>query len=158
MRAHYKTAEGLDVMYHYGEIPNAVCIIPVNKDGKIGFVKQYRVLFDEFTWELPAGGLEDGQSPLEMAQLELQQEMRVGSKDLVEIGGVQTANARLTELMYVFIASELTDEAQEADENEEFERVWLDLKEVRRMVLAGEIVDGITLYALYLYELHMKTL
>jgi 8-oxo-dGTP pyrophosphatase MutT (NUDIX family) len=115
------------------------------------------VLFDVFTWELPSGGVEVGHAPLEMAQIELQQEMRVGAKKMVEIGRVQTANARLTELQYVFIGSELTDEAQDADANEEFERVWLDLKEVRRMVLAGEIVDGITLYALYLYELQLKT-
>ena len=59
-----------EIVEHKG----AVCVVPIKSDGKIIFVRQFRKPAEAALLELPAGGLETGEEPLECAQRELMEE------------------------------------------------------------------------------------
>jgi ADP-ribose pyrophosphatase len=53
-----------------------VVLIPVEGDGRVVLVRQYRAPIDRETWELPAGGINDGEMPEAAARRECEEETR----------------------------------------------------------------------------------
>src|SRR3712207_4165057 len=52
----------------------AIAVLPMDKDGSIYLVGQYRYTLNAYSWEIPEGGSPEGEDPLETAQRELLEE------------------------------------------------------------------------------------
>jgi len=138
----------LDIVEHSG----AVTILPVDDEGFIWFVKQYRHPAGCEILELPAGTLEAGEDPLVCAHREIQEEIGMGSRDLKKIGEFFLAPGYSTEYMYIFLAKDLYSSSLPQDEDEILEPVRLPLDEVKAKITNGKIQDAKTIASLFLAQ------
>ena len=138
---------GVNADYYYFDISDAVTIIAVDEFGKLLIVNQYRPLFEQIVSEFPAGGIKNGQTPEEAADLELREEANVRAENYEYMGKFQSSNARTNEWMHVFVAHELSESSAPKDETEEFEHERWSVEDLESKIADGEFVDGICLAA-----------
>ena len=124
--------------------PGAVCVIPVTDDGDVIFVNQFRYAFNKVTLEVPAGKLEKGEDPLEAAMRELSEETGIEANRIIPMGALYTTPALMDEIIYMYIATELTQGEQHLDEDEFVNAVKIPLSKAVDMVMSGEIRDSKT--------------
>ncbi len=135
-----------DVVEHHG----GVTLLPIDAEGKILFVSQYRHPIGRVLLELPAGTLDDGEDPEVCAQRELQEETGYRAGNIERLGGFYSAPGYCTEYLPVYLCTELVESRLQGDEDS-IEVVRIPLEEALRMVAAGEIEDAKSLAALLLY-------
>jgi ADP-ribose pyrophosphatase len=132
----------------------SVVLIPVDGEGRVILVGQYRAPLDRSTWELPAGGVEPGESAEEAAARECEEEIRLVPDRLERLGAWFPVPGYCDEEMIFFRASALhapaPDSARKPDEDEDIEVRTLAIAEARAMVRRGEIIDLKTAFALTL--------
>jgi len=132
----------------------AVVIVPVDADGRLLLVRQYRHAVGAWLLELPAGGMDaEDASPEAAAQRELREE--TGHRgDLQRIGGLFLAPGYSQEYQHIFVATGLVEDALQPDEDEDLrlERVGLD--DALRMVDGEEIRDAKSIAGLLMYLRH----
>jgi ADP-ribose pyrophosphatase len=85
-----------EVVRHSG----SVAVLAIQDDGKIVLVRQYRYPVDAFVWELPAGRLDDGESPEQAAQRELQEEIGFKAGQLQKMAFFHTTPGFCDESMH----------------------------------------------------------
>jgi ADP-ribose pyrophosphatase len=93
----------LDIIEHVG----AVTIVPIDADGRILFVSQYRHATGNELLELPAGTLDEGESPENCALREIREETGYAAGNLTKLGEFYLAPGYSTEYMFVYLATEL---------------------------------------------------
>lgn len=150
VQAHVRVPDGRQHAYDLVRHNGAVVILPVDSEGRIWFVRQYRVGAEQILMELPAGLLEEGETPEGSAAREIQEEIGMAAGKLTFLGAFYMVPGYSTEKMHVFLAGDLRESALEPDEDEDLEPVALAIKEVYQMAQRGEITDGKTLAVLLL--------
>ena len=132
--------------------PGGVSILAMDREGKILFVRQFRYPFGRTLLELPAGKLEPGEDPADSGRRELKEETGCTAGRFVPMGQLIPTCAYDTEVIHLFLATDLTQGEQCLDENEflSVERYGLD--EAMEMILNGEIVDAKTQIGLFKYK------
>lgn len=136
----------LDVVDHR----NSVTILPLDEEGNVWFISQYRHPVGDFLLELPAGVIKAGETPGECANREIQEEIGMKAGRLEELGSFYLVPGYSTEFMYVFLARELSPSPLEGDEDEVIEVKKITLDQVFQMVESGLIKDVKSLGALLL--------
>lgn len=131
------------------EHPGAVAIVAVDDEGMITLVRQRREPARKALVELPAGTLEDGETPLESARRELQEETGLTGGDWRELTAFYTTPGFCRERMHLFLARNLERGEAAPDDDEDVELVRWPAAEVERHL--GEIEDAKTLVGLLLY-------
>ncbi|HZK25422.1 MAG TPA: NUDIX hydrolase [Oscillospiraceae bacterium] len=136
-----------EVVEHSG----AAAILALNKQKEAYFVKQFRKPVEKELWEIPAGKLEPGESPLACAQRELAEEVGLKANDFRLLSAFYTSPGFASEKIYVYLATGLSvqNEAQ-PDEDEILEVFLLPLAEAKQMISHGEIEDAKTIVAVLL--------
>ena len=104
----------LDIIEHVG----AVTILPIDAEGRILFVRQYRHATGKELLELPAGTLNAGEPPEECAFREIREETGFAAGNLIKLGEFFLAPGYSTEYMVVYLANELHPDPLPADEDE----------------------------------------
>ena len=141
-----------DLVNHRG----AVTILPLDADGQVWFVRQWRIGAQQELLELPAGVLEEGEDPAVGAAREVREEIGLAAGKLLEIGQFYMAPGYSTELMHVFLATDLYPDPLRADDDEFLEVIRIPLAQVLEMACNGEITDGKTLSSLLLAQKHIE--
>ncbi len=136
----------LDILHHQG----AVVIVPVDADGHLVMIRQYRHAARRDLLEFPAGGLEPGEDPAACALRELREEIGMGATSIEPLGGFFLAPGYSTEYLHVFRASGLYPAPLSGDEDELIETVTFSSPEALKMAASGEIEDAKTLASLLL--------
>jgi ADP-ribose pyrophosphatase len=124
--------------------PGAVCVIPITDDGEIIFVNQFRYALDRVTLEVPAGKLEKGEDPMEAALRELSEETGVTAERIEPLDALYTSPALIDEIIYMYIATGLSQGEQHLDDDEFVNAVKIPLDEAIDMVMSGKILDAKT--------------
>ncbi|PKB64167.1 MAG: hypothetical protein BZY80_03555 [SAR202 cluster bacterium Io17-Chloro-G2] len=119
----------------------SVCIVPVDPQGDILLVRQYRKPIEDQLLEVPAGGIEPGETPLEAAVRELQEEVGFTSKEIQPLSSFWISPGWCTEFMYSYLATELEPARLPADYDENIAVVPVRLDEVDGLIRSGEIND-----------------
>lgn len=127
-------------------------IVPLFDDGTVTLVKQYRHPAGDYLLEVPAGSLEDGEDPLTGARRELEEEIGVTAAKLEKIAEFYVSPGFLTEKMYVFLATELTETEQQLEEDELIKIERIPLTEAAQMARNGQIQDAKTIIGLLTAE------
>ena len=144
----------LDIVEHVG----AVTIVPIDGDGNIWFVRQYRHAAGAEILELPAGTLEESEDPEICAQRETQEEIGMAPGRLLKLGEFYLAPGYSTEYMHVYLATELSPDPLPGDVDEFLRVESFPAEKVFTMVEAGQIKDAKTLAALLLLQIHLVSL
>lgn len=137
--------------------PGAVCVLPLTEAGRILFVTQYRHPAGRRLLELPAGTLEEGESPEETARRELEEEVGMRPRRLRPLGGFYVAPGYSTEFIHLFEATELEPASRRGDEDEDIEVLELAPAEALARVERGEICDGKSIIALLIWEREQRS-
>jgi ADP-ribose pyrophosphatase len=133
----------------------SVTILPIDDQGKIWFVRQYRHPAGKKLLELPAGCLEEGENPAVCAAREIREEIRMAAGELKKLGEFYLAPGYSNECTHVFLASNLSVDPLEQDTGE---LIWVErhtIEQVWDMVKEGEIIDAKTLAALLIAREHL---
>jgi ADP-ribose diphosphatase len=131
------------------EHPGAVAIVAVDGDGTVTLVRQRREAARKELLELPAGTLEEGESPLESAQRELEEETGLTGGTWRELAAFYTTPGFCRERMHLFAAEGVERGEASPEEDEELELVEWRVDEISERV--GEIEDAKTVAGLLLY-------
>jgi 8-oxo-dGTP pyrophosphatase MutT (NUDIX family) len=138
------------------EHAQSVTVVPVQADGRVLMIRQYRHPTGETILETVAGSMDPGESPEDAAQRELAEEIGFRAGRLTRLGGFYLAPGWATEFMHAFIALDLEPAEAEHDEDERIELLAVSLPDLRRQLQAGEIRDCKSIAALALAEQHLK--
>ena len=126
----------------------SVVMVPVDSEGMVLLVRQYRKSPEKYLLETPAGGLEEGESPKEGAIRELQEEIGFIAGNLQRLPGFWIAPGFCTEYMHAYIATDLRAKALPPDEDENIEVVRVHLDSISELIRSGEIEDAKSIAAL----------
>lgn len=140
-----------ELVFHQG----AVGILAVTKEDRIVLVKQYRKPLDRIILEIPAGKIEKGETdPLLTATRELEEETYYQCDQLELIADFVTSPGFSNERLYLYQGTGLqrVENPLPRDEDEFLEIVELTLSEAKSEILAGNICDAKTMYAILYWE------
>lgn len=140
-----------DVVAHSG----AVVILPLDDEGNLLFVRQYRHPAGRELLELPAGTLDENETPEECARREIREETGMAAGALLRLGGFYLAPGYSTEYMHVFLARRLAPDPLDADADEFLSVERCSLSTVLEKIERGDIQDAKSLAALLLARSHL---
>ena len=143
---------GRDATREIVEHSHAVCIVPIDNEGNVVLVRQYRKPAEDALLEVPAGGVEDGEISEEAVLRELQEEIGYTADHLEHLSSFWVAPGWATEYMHAYLATGLRESRLDGDEDENIEVVRLKFDEAVSMLKTGEINDGKTIAALLLAQ------
>lgn len=127
------------------EHPGGVCVAPLTAEGDLLFVRQFRYPYGEILLELPAGKRDrNGEDPLECGKRELLEETGAIAKQYRSLGCVYPSPGFCNEVIYLYLAEELSFGEAQPDEDEFVEVIRIPLKKAVDMVMNGELTDAKT--------------
>jgi ADP-ribose pyrophosphatase len=138
------------------EHQGSAVVMPVDAKGRVMLVRQYRLPAEDYLWELPAGKVDAGETPLQAAKRELKEETGLRAKKWTRMLRYWASPGFLREEMHLFLAEELTVGAAAPMEDEDLEARWFTVREMKEMVARNEICDGKTVMGLFLYGEHKR--
>ena len=131
------------------EHPGSVVVLPVDREGRVVLVRQFRFPARAPLLELPAGKLEPGEEPLASAKRELAEECGLRGGDWSLLTRFWSSPGFLREEMHLFLAEGVDEGDPDHDEDEEIELVRWPVGEVESRL--GELEDAKTLIGLLRY-------
>lgn len=139
--------DGRESLREIVEHPGGVTVLPLDADGAVWCVRQFRYAYGEMLLELPAGKLEDGEAPLECAKRELSEETGFTADEYISLGALWPSPGYCRETIYLYLARSLHAGRQHLDEGEflNVERHTLD--ELADMAMDGSLRDAKTVAA-----------
>lgn len=135
-----------EVVHHGG----SAVILPVFDDGTIALVKQYRHPAVKYLLELPAGTLNDRERPEVGAARELEEELGLVAGRLEKLCEFFVSPGFLSEKMWLYLATDLTETEQHLEDDEAIEIVRLPIDRALQMITDNEIEDAKTIIGLLL--------
>jgi len=144
--------DGSEGIYNVVQKNDCVFIVPLTAAGEVVMIYCYRHTLGEWCWELPAGSLKDGQSPLQAAQSELWEEVGGAAADWRLLLKVSTMKGLGTERAYIYLATGVLLGQAHPEPAEVITVHTLPVAEALRMARAGEINDAASVMALLLAE------
>ncbi|MFP5354642.1 MAG: NUDIX hydrolase [Gemmatimonadota bacterium] len=118
---------------------------PAGDDPRLLLIRQYRYAAESYLFEIPAGRLDPGESPLDCAVRELREETGCTAERVEPLTSFYTTPGFTDERIHLFMASGLSMGESRRERDEFIEVVTHPLSEVLAMIERGEIVDGKTL-------------
>ncbi len=143
--------DGFEIHRSIVRHPGSAVMMAVDHNSRILLVKQFRLPAEQYLWELPAGRLDPGESPLEAAKRELREETGYEAKAWSNLAEFWASPGYVAEKMNIFLAQELTEGKQEPMEDERIEIRWFSRHEMGEMIRAGKIIDAKTMIGYFMY-------
>lgn len=118
------------------------------KDGKVLLVKQFRYPYEQELYEIPAGKLNEGETPEQTAIRELEEEGGIKAKSVEKLFDIYPTPAYTNEIIRIFKATDFTDSKIKLDEDEFLSGEWVEKDVALKMVNNGQIKDAKTIIAI----------
>lgn len=120
----------------------SVALVALDSQGRAILVRQFRKAVEETLLEVPAGVTLDGEPAEEAARRELEEETGYRAGRLEPLGGVYSSPGFCTEVLHLFLATELIPGPQRAEADEDIQVVPMPLAQAPQMVASGQIRDA----------------
>ena len=138
--------KGIYGKVHFRNI--AIGVIPMDQQGNIWLVGQYRFAPGHYSWEIPEGGGPVGTDPLASAQRELKEETGLVALNWEKLLEMHLSNSVSDEFGIIYLATGLEQQEAQPEETEQLTVRRLPLSEAYHMVLAHEITDSLSVAAI----------
>jgi ADP-ribose pyrophosphatase len=135
--------------------PGSAVMMAVDALDRVLLIRQYRLPAGTHLWEIPAGKLDPGETPLEAAKRELKEETGYAAETWTPIVSYWPSPGFCSEKMNLFLATDLTAGEATPMDDEQIEARWFTREEIEAMIHSGEMQDGKTLIA-FLYWIAYK--
>jgi ADP-ribose pyrophosphatase len=149
--------DGFEIHRSIVRHPGSAVMIPVDEKERVLLVRQFRLPAAQKMWEIPAGRLDEGETPLRAAKRELEEETGVVATKWVPLASFYASPGYVAEKMNLFLALNLKQGEQNLMDDERIEMEWFKKKQVRAMIQEGKIHDAKTIIAFYLWQDWSKT-
>ncbi len=136
----------------------SVSIVPIREDMSVLLVKQYRHAVQQILLEIPAGGINKTETPLEAAHRELKEETGVTADNMMHLASFWTTPGFCDERMHAYLATSLHTGKQEQEDDENIEIIRVPLKQIIPIINNGKIVDSKSIAALLLSLRHFDSI
>jgi len=123
-------------------------VVALTKDDKVYLVKEYHYAQNETTYEVPSGGIDKDETPLESAKRELKEETGLTANKWTDLGYINPLTVVLKAPNYLFLAEELEEGEILDKEKDLIEVTKISFKEALNMVLNGEITHSASVVAI----------
>jgi ADP-ribose pyrophosphatase len=133
------------------EHSDCIAVVAIDEQDNVLLVRQFRHAVDRFLLEIPAGGIDPGEEPLDSVRRELQEEIGYFPRKIDKLGGFYTIPGYGTEYLHCFVASELVPGRLMAEDTEDIELVRVSLDEIPQLIASGEICDVKSIAALLMF-------
>jgi 8-oxo-dGTP pyrophosphatase MutT (NUDIX family) len=134
--------KGIYGKVHYKNL--AIGVIPLDAEGYIWLVGQYRFVLNCYTWEIPEGGGDPSVPPVESARRELKEETGLEASEWTLLLEMHLSNSVGDEQAFVYLARGLHQGTAEPEETEQLVVRRVPFEEAYQMVERGEITDSIS--------------
>jgi len=147
-RDHITLPNGVETTLEVIRHPGAAAIVPLTAEGRVLLLRQYRYAVDDWIWEIPAGTLEAGESPIACARRELAEETGFSAERWHPLGVITPVPAYSDERIHLFRAEALAPAESRLDADEIVEVHAFAVEETLAMMAAGTICDAKTIVGL----------
>ncbi len=137
---------GIYGVVHFENV--AAGVVAIDAEDRVALVGQHRYTLDEYSWEIPEGGVPEGEDPLAGAQRELREETGVDAAEWRELARVHLSNSVSDEVAYLYLATGLQHGEATPDGTEALEVRWVPFDEVLAMTADGRITDAMSVLAI----------
>ncbi len=145
---HAELEDGAVVVREVIRHPGGVCVVPLDEEGNVLFVKQFRYPHGQVMTEIPAGKLEWGESHRECGLRELKEETGCTCDDYTYLGSLTPTPAYCGEVIHMYLARGLHYGSQKLDEDEFLDVEKIPLGKAVEMIMNNEIADAKTQIAI----------
>jgi ADP-ribose pyrophosphatase len=142
---HVRLPDGTTIKREIVEHGGAVAMVPLDDEGYVHLVRQYRPAVDRHLLEIPAGGLKPGEEPAHCAERELQEEIGMFPGKIEPLGAFYPVPGYSSEVIHLFLAGDLRPSTLPGDDDEEIAVERVALSELLRQIDQGAIEDGKTI-------------
>lgn len=127
--------------------PEVIAVLPRLDDGRIVLVRQFRKAAEKILLEVPAGGVDQGETPEDAVRREMIEETGYRAGTIRKLSSFYTSPGFTTELMHLYEARDL-EPGQATEETDQIEVVLMTPDEALKRVESEDIADAKTLLAL----------
>jgi ADP-ribose pyrophosphatase len=133
------------------EHSDSIAAVAVDEQGNIILVRQFRHAVGKFLLEIPAGGIDPGEDPLDSVRRELQEEIGYFPQKIERLCGFYATPGYGTEYLHCFLATDLVPARLVAEDTEDIELVRISADEIPRLVTSGDVCDAKSIAALLMF-------
>jgi len=144
-------ASGTKTTREVVEHSDCVAVVALDEQGNILLVRQFRHAVDRFLLEIPAGGIEPGEEPLDSVRRELQEEIGYFPRKIGDLGGFYATPGYGTEYLHCFVATDLVPARLVAEDTDEIELVRVSPAEIPHLIASNKICDAKSIAALLMF-------
>lgn len=133
------------------EHPDCIAVVALDEKKNVLLERQFRRAVGKYLLEIPAGGIDPGETPEESVRRELQEETGFYPQKVQRLGGFYSAPGYSTEYLYLFLATDLKPGRLHAEDTDEIELVRVPVNKVLDLIARGEICDSKSIAGLLQY-------
>ena len=146
-----QTADGRVTTREIVEHPDCVAVVAVDANDNILMVRQYRKSVGKELLEIPAGGIEPGETPEAAVEREMREETGMQPRRIVKLGGFYSSPGFCTEYLHLYLVSDMINNPLVAEDTMGIEICPFRKDEIQKLIASGQICDSKTIAGLLVY-------
>jgi len=151
-----QVSSGRETKREIVEHDDCVAIIAIDAEDNVLLVKQFRKPIEKELLEIPAGGIDPGESPEEAVKREMREETGYLPRKVAPLGGFYSAPGYATEYLYLYLATDLIPSQLFAEDTEGISLVRAAPEEIPELISSGGICDAKSIAGLLTYLEYRK--